>query len=91
MTLGADAGTLVGSLGTGVLLLAFVLNVTGRLRVGILYLSLNAIGGALAAYASFLIGFLPFVVLESVWALAAVGRLAALLASRSSNRAPSKA
>jgi hypothetical protein len=70
-----DPGTVVGTLGTGVLLLAFVLNVTGRLRVGPVYLGMNALGGAIAAYASFLIGFAPFVVLESVWCLAAIIRL----------------
>ena len=82
MTVALDAGTVVGALGTGVLLFAFVLNATGRLRVGPLYLGLNAVGGAIAAYASYLIGFAPFVVLESVWCLAAIVRLVSQSASR---------
>jgi hypothetical protein len=81
VTVALDPGTAVGTLGTGVLLLAFVLNVTGRIRVGPLYLGMNALGGAIAAYASFLIGFAPFVVLESVWCLAAIVRLVNLSAS----------
>ena len=81
MTVALDAGTAIGILGTGVLLLAFVLNVTGRLRVGPFYLGMNALGGAIAAYASFLIGFAPFVVLEAVWCLAAIVQLVNLLAS----------
>ena len=86
MTVALDAGTAVGALGTGVLLLAFVLNVTGRLRVGRLYLGMNALGGAIAAYASYLIGFAPFVVLESVWCLAAVVRLVSLLSAERDNQ-----
>jgi len=81
VTIALDSGTAVGAIGTGVLLLAFVLNVTGRLRVGPLYLGMNAVGGAIAAYASYLIGYAPFVVLESVWCLAAIVRLVSLLAS----------
>ena len=82
MTIALDSGTAVGALGTGVLLLAFILNVTGRLRVGPLYLGMNAVGGAIAAYASYLIGFAPFVVLEAVWCLAAIVRLVSLVTGR---------
>lgn len=84
MAFAVDSGTLVGTLGTSVLLLAFVLNVTGRLGVTPLYAGLNVTGGAMAAYASYLIGFAPFVVLESVWCLAAILKLGTLLAARRS-------
>ena len=77
-----DAGTAVGVVGTGLLLIAFTLNVTGRLAIGPVYLAMNALGGAVAAYASYLIGFAPFVVLESVWGLAAIGRLISLYRTR---------
>jgi hypothetical protein len=77
-----DEGTLVGVLGTGVLLLAFILNATGRLQVSPLYAAMNAIGAGLAAYASLLIGFAPFVVLEGVWCLASIVRLVTLLAGQ---------
>jgi hypothetical protein len=48
---------------------------------------MNALGGAIAAYASFLIGFAPFVVLEAVWCLAAIVQMVNLLAS-GRNRKP---
>ncbi len=59
---------LIGSLGVGLLLLAFVLNVTGRLsKTDRIYAVLNAAGAGLACLASWLIGYYPFVVLEGVW------------------------
>jgi hypothetical protein len=38
---------------------------------GYSYTILNCVGAALACYSSWLIRFMPFVVLEGVWALAA--------------------
>jgi hypothetical protein len=55
------------------LLVAFVLNLARRLRTGALaYRLLNLVGAALACYASALIDYPPFVVLEGTWALAAL-------------------
>ena len=39
------------------------------------YAFLNLIGAALACYSSYLIDFMPFVVLEGAWALVAAGAL----------------
>lgn len=65
--------TLIGSLGVALLLLAFVLNLFKLLDPqGFLYPSLNFLGASLACYASYLIDYLPFVVLEGVWALVAM-------------------
>ena len=67
----------IGSLGVALLLLAFALNLAGRLdRRSRLYQALNGVGAGLACYASWLIGFFPFVILEGVWALVAVAALA---------------
>jgi len=75
--LGLPFPTLVGSLGVGLLLLAFFLHLFGRLaRDGYPYLLLNLLGGAIAAWASWLIDYLPFVVLEGTWALVAAAALA---------------
>jgi len=61
----ADA---VGSLGVTLLLLGFVLNAFGRLaHASRAYQLLNAVGAALACWASWQIRFLPFVVLEGIW------------------------
>lgn len=62
----------LGSAGVALLLLAFVLNLGGRLSHDARsYHAINFAGAALAAGASWWIGFLPFVVLEAVWAAAA--------------------
>tara|TARA_B100000949_G_scaffold232075_1_gene245496 strand:- start:284 stop:532 length:249 start_codon:yes stop_codon:yes gene_type:complete len=62
----------VGSLGVALLLLAFSLNLFGWLpRASRLYHGLNVLGAGLACYASLIIEFLPFVVLEGTWALVA--------------------
>jgi hypothetical protein len=63
--------TLIGSLGVAILLL-FLLNLVGVLRAeSSPYTALNFAGASLAGYASYLIGFVPFVVLEGTWALVA--------------------
>lgn len=68
--------TVVGSIGVGLLLSAFALNLTGRLtRRSRTYHALNAVGAALAALASWSLGFVPFVVLEGTWCLVATAAL----------------
>lgn len=63
----------LGSLGVGLLLLAFLLNLLGRLeRSSRVYQAINAAGAGLACWAAYRIGFLPFVVLEGTWCLVAV-------------------
>jgi hypothetical protein len=54
------------------LLAAFFVNVMGWLRAdGLAYSGINLIGASLSCFASYLINFLPFVVLEGVWAIVA--------------------
>jgi len=63
---------LVGSAGVAILLAAFFANLTGRLSADArAYQAMNATGAAIAAFASWGIGFLPFVVLEGTWCLVA--------------------
>ena len=51
---------LIGSLGVAILLAAFFANLTGRLEsTSRVYQSMNALGAAIAAYASWGIGFMP--------------------------------
>jgi hypothetical protein len=71
------AATLIGFAGVALLLLAFLLNLVGRMRSdGYAYPALNGVGAALAGYSSYLIEFMPFVVLEGVWTLVAVAAIA---------------
>ena len=72
-----DAATVIGSAGVALLLLAFLLNVLRLMSAeGAAYAALNFVGAALACYSSWLISFMPFVVLEGVWALVAAFALA---------------
>jgi hypothetical protein len=64
--------TLIGSVGVAILLLAFLLNLVRVLGTeSYPYTALNFAGASLAGYASYLIGFAPFVVLEGTWAVVA--------------------
>jgi hypothetical protein len=68
-----SASDAIGSIGVALLLLAFFLNAFGWLDRGARsYQLLNLVGAAIAGYASWRIGFLPFVVLEGTWALVAL-------------------
>jgi hypothetical protein len=84
----ADAPTLIGSAGVALLLLAFLLQLLHRMPAeGPLYAGLNFVGAGLACYASYLIDFKPFVVLEGSWALVAAVALVRALRAR---RAPAR-
>lgn len=59
-----------GSVGVFILLLAFVLNILNKIsRDSRSYILMNIIGAALACYASYLINYIPFIILEGVWTL----------------------
>ena len=65
--------TLLGSIGVALLLAAFLLNLAKVLRADEWsYLGLNFVGAGLACYSSYLIQFMPFVVLEGTWATVAL-------------------
>ena len=61
---------LIGSLGVALILFSYFLN-TGKLITvnGKLFYVLNVIGSGLACYASYLIVYYPFVILEAAWLL----------------------
>ena len=61
---------MIGSIGVFILLLAFILNLLNKIsRDNIFYIVMNTIGAALACYASYLIYYIPFIILEGVWTL----------------------
>jgi hypothetical protein len=65
--------TMIGSIGVALLLAAFLLNLAKVLRSDEWpYLGLNVIGAGLACYSSYLIQFMPFVVLEGAWGTVAL-------------------
>lgn len=60
--------SLIGSLGVGLLLIAFFLNMfRGMPAYSKVYILLNICGAGLSCYASFLIHYLPFIILEAIW------------------------
>jgi hypothetical protein len=64
--------TLVGSLGTALLLLAYALHARRVIPLGRAYAAMNAAGALLVGTTSALLHFVPFVVLEVVWFSVAV-------------------
>lgn len=61
---------IIGTIGVSLILLAFMLNVFSVISSkSLLFLLLNLLGAGLACYASVLIRYTPFVILEGVWAV----------------------
>ena len=67
---------IIGSIGVALLLIAFFMNLFGMLTSDSrAYQAMNAVGAAISCYASYLIGFAPFVVLEAIWCAAAIAAM----------------
>ena len=64
-----------GFIGVTLLLLAFFLNLMGKIKTdSFAYLLLNFFGAGIACLASVLLNYMPFVILEGCWTLvSAVG------------------
>ena len=63
----------IGSFGVFLLLFAYTLNLIRVLSPGSrVYQGINAVGAAIACFASYRIGFFPFVILEGAWTLTSV-------------------
>jgi hypothetical protein len=64
---------IIASLGVIILLIAFLLNLYKKLPAeSKTYALLNFIGAGTCGYASYMISFYPFVILESIWAFVAL-------------------
>lgn len=76
--------SLIGSAGVALLLVAFFLNLFGFLSAkSKLYGILNVVGAGLSCYASTLIHFFPFIILEGTWCMVAlISLIKAVLAAR---------
>lgn len=72
----ASIADITGSIGVFILLLAFALNLFNKIsKENLLYILMNIIGGGLACLASYLINYVPFIILEAVWTLVSIGAL----------------
>ena len=63
---------LIGLIGVALILFAYFLNTCNYIKQDKLFYVMNIFGAGLACYASFLINYLPFVVLEGVWLLVSI-------------------
>lgn len=65
--------TVLGSIGIGILLVAFILNLIKKLsESSMMYLGLNVAGCTICCTYAYLIDSIPFVVLEVIWGGAAL-------------------
>jgi len=64
---------IIASIGVIILLIAFLLNLYGTLSAeNKIYGLLNLIGAGICCFASWMVSFYPFVVLEGIWAFVAL-------------------
>ncbi|WNM19753.1 CBU_0592 family membrane protein [Flavobacterium capsici] len=64
---------LIGTIGVGIILLAYFLNIFSLIKKdGILFYSMNIIGASIACFASILINYMPFIILEATWAIVSI-------------------
>ncbi len=62
-----------GFIGVAILLIAYFLNLRNVLKKdSMIYLFLNFAGAAIACFASVLLKYLPFIILEGCWTLVSV-------------------
>lgn len=67
---------IVGTIGVGLILLAYFLNIFSLIpKDGVTFFIMNIAGAGLACYASILINYVPFIILEAVWCLVSIAGL----------------
>ncbi len=60
----------IGFIGVTILLVAFFLNITGKIKnESLLYIGMNFLGAGTACLASVLLKYAPFIILEAAWTL----------------------
>ena len=64
---------LIGFVGVSLILIAFFLNLVNIVtNKNLLYILLNFVGAATACYASILLKYVPFIILEGIWAFVSI-------------------
>jgi hypothetical protein len=77
---------IIGTIGVGMILLAYILNIFSWIKKeGRLFFVMNIMGAGLACYASVLINYVPFMILEGVWCVVSIAGLVKLLLNESSH------
>jgi hypothetical protein len=68
-----NTNDIIGTIGVGLTLIAYFLSIFSLIKKeGILFYVLNILGGGIACFASVLIQFWPFIILEATWAIISV-------------------
>ena len=59
---------IIGAIGVSILLIGYLGNLKGKLASdSAWYMLMNVVGSGMAFYSSYLIDFVPFMVLEGIW------------------------
>ena len=70
----------IGTIGVTLLLLAYFLSITKKItQNSLIYIVLNCSGAAMACFASVLLHYMPFIILEGTWTLVSLVILAKYL------------
>ena len=86
-----QSSDVIATFGVGILLIAFFLQALKVIKTeSTIYNLLNLIGAAIAGYASWLISFVPFVILETVWCVVALYSLIKIYTKRNVPRETNK-
>jgi hypothetical protein len=68
-----ELSDIIASIGVIILLIAFLLNLYRKLSAeSKIYSLLNLIGAGVCCFASYMIRFYPFIILEAIWAFVAL-------------------
>lgn len=66
----------IGFIGVAILLIAFLLNLVNKIeRNSLVYILMNITGAAMACIASWMINYIPFIILEGTWTAVSVAAL----------------
>jgi hypothetical protein len=64
---------LIGTIGVGLILLAYFLNMFSLIKKdGTIYFIINILGAGIACLAAVLIHFMPFILLEAAWVVVSI-------------------
>ncbi len=68
-----NTNDIIGTIGVGTILIAYFLNMFSLIKKeGVLFYVMNIVGASIACFASVLISFWPFIILEGTWAIVSV-------------------
>ena len=64
---------IIGAIGVGIILLAYFLNIFSWIKKdGVLFYLMNIVGAGIACFTSYIINYIPFVILEGTWAIVSI-------------------